>query len=788
MTDGIDEIVSNKPGTTTCFFDMSASSIEDSTRNLRSAASVASYECSDLDTFHEKLSRRLKAVIAASKKSEKVSRQHEGWNHHQTSFIQNILYSGVPWAELLTDYWRRNRHSRENVMTMTTSPLHEMITSLLNPCIVAPSLTSTISKVFFRVLVEVDLFSKSVSENPLLQALKRLLMTRPSTTIEKAWIRYIQTNVRLQRDSIDSFNVERAHRIVSVCKHLTDVANGTVLVKCLLTLVQNIDDVDVTLLQKRRKKRRKESYSCLCNKTSRKRRKGTPMFDLDSDMTDELNASSGLIVATVPVSGGGLVERISRASLEQSYESFQECNICRVRKSSQGITQLPIQLVLLRSRVCKKILAIFGESCARRTKLELQNSRRVPANHSALLPIVYAACQHPESPSLRVCMLLLADSLSTRGYQDVVECLWRLYEQRESIVGDAVLRIYSEILVECSHYDDSGRFWNALQPLLNHVTSFCESASLTTEPDSQRSIRIRSVLRCLSCILCHRRNFFSSSADPKWQQVVSKLALAFEGEDWWFSSDMSFSERQETLATLQAVGILGFVMDHYEQGEKRVDQCNDWPFAQVKCIRSAVRRMGPEIGRDGLLSTAVRTKRVEPSKAALCRKKKRYECTAGTPIMDYMSDDLLRTIFSFLGYKRLVKVSGVCKTWNSVSQSDLLWRQSYVTRFNVRQAGEIVDASMIESKMSMGCWKKVFVNKVLAERALRFKRHSSGWKYRTCEHIGCLMVLRSPNQMVTHYRTHKKGKRKQQRKKDTNSKSKSSSSKTHKKGIEKQSK
>lgn len=730
---------------------------DDHIQNLRSATSVASFESNDLSTFCATLTKSLQSAIARASSST----QRSGWNHYNRTSLENVLYSGIPWAELLTHHQRRQK---PRASTASNTPLAEVMTLLLNPCTVTPALSSVVAMTFFRVVVE-DTTCKSVSETPLLLALQRLLTTRPCTTrqVGSAWITYIQTSVRLQVDTLESYNVERAHRVVSLCKHLaTTMEHGTVLVNCLLTLLQNLDDVDVQLLQRSGRTRQHSKNgpsSCPCNNqcNTKRKRVGVRALDLLDDdlMSGEEDASGGLQVSKVQVAGGASIEKISRV-VSQHQHHGTECNVCRIRKSSQGITRLSIQLVMLRSRVYKKVLSIFGTLCTRHTENELRSNRQRPTNRNPLLStIVYHACQHPESASLRLCLLLLADSSSFRGYESVIGDLWRLYEQRASTLGKAILKIYSEILVECAHFDDSNQFWEALQPLMRQVTRYCDSKLASQEElNTETSERVRLILRSFSYILCHRRHSLCSfEADPKWKKLVSKLAMAFEDEEWWLTNDMSPGDRKETLATLQAVGILGFLVNG-EGKEESVEKCTPWPFIDVASIRSAHRRMGPDIGRHGLLSKPA-LRPTTPSRSVFRRKSKTDVCTTGVPIMDYLNDDLLRTTFSFLGYKRLVKASVICKAWKSLIDSDALWHQAYMARFTTRQDCESIDIR----------WKTAFRNKLFAEKALRFKRHPSGWKHRTCEHIGCLMVLRSPNQMTIHYRSHKKRTAKQHKKK-----------------------
>lgn len=694
---------------------MSASTfeMEDVVNNLRSSASVGAFESSDLTTYRATLRHALFQVVIES----------SDWNHQGTSF-DHILYTGIPWMELL-EYQSRRRS--------LSTPLEELLDVLLNPCIVPYAMSSSIVITFLRVLVE---DSMSVSHHHLLKVLRRLLETRPSIQVDK-WIPYIQANLCLSVDTVETYNVDRAHRLVSICKYLPSLA----ILKCLLTLLQSIDDVDVKLLQTNRIKQRKDS--CLCHK---RKRRISNMRILDDDNVQD---GSGLMVQTVNIMGGGMVERISRVGHNRHAE---QCDVCRLPQSARGITQLGIHLVVLRSRIYRKVVSIFNALADK----DLNRQRS-----SLLQSVVHFACLHPETASLRLCVLLLADS--TLGCQCAIEYLWTMYQQRVVSFGETVLKVYAELLVECSHFDKPIKCWEALQPLVNHVTKLCDSqlsSSVAQTSGGGSDTPIRHVLQCLSFILCRRRPVLAAiETDPKWKGLTSKLSVAFSDANWWISNDMSQNEKEETLCTLQAVGILGFLDAFDDSNDEESQQCS-WPFPEFMGIRSAHRRMGPSIAREGLLSNpsfrvgGASAIAAHPHKESLSRRSEPDDRIVGTPIMAFLNHDVLQIVFSFLGYKRLVKASVICKAWRMHTQDDTLWCQAYASRFPILNQDKSIAASVTRGDSKFGSWKRLLVNKVLAEKALRFKRHSSGWKHRTCAHIGCLMVLRSPSQMIKHYGTH----------------------------------
>lgn len=712
---------------------MSVSPMIDASINcLRSAASVANFESVDISTFRVTFSRLLQTAIAHAQ---------ENGRHHSRVF-ETILYSGIQWTELLIQWRRRSQHASSD----NTTPLEEVVAIVLNPCVVPPALRSATAMVLFRILVEENTIGKSVSLNPLLAALKRVLETTPSArhTIGSDWMKYIQSNLRL--DSVDSYNVERAHRVVSMCKHVADYMDGASVLKCLLTLLCEIDDADVKLL-KTGKKKRIESSFCPCRQQPKRRsywRRDLRDYDLDD--TNDKEDTSGIVVASVAVAGGASLERVSRAP---RHYPIGECEMCRLMNSSRGNTQLPVQLVLLRLRIYKKVLSVST------TATSVKNGHGPSNQQSLLSALAYFASRNPESSSLRLCVVTLADSLH-QGYKNLTNYLWVLYGQRPPL-GATVLKMYSELVVDCAYFDDMNTCWKFLQPLLRQVTSFCEPGRL----EAGSTPRVRSLLRCLSFILRYRRHtLISLEAHTEWQGFITMLSLSFGDEEWWISNEMNPVERAETLSTLQALGILSFLVDDSALDrtdvahEKNTLNKESWPFPEMQRIRGAYLRMGSSIGRDGFLSSPNERLSIPPIPVYLKRSNKD---SAAVPIMDYLNNDSLRMIFSFFGYKRLIKACTVCKAWKSLIESEVVWHEAYSSRFSIREGNE----SIFELDGSPhGSWKTLLANKVLAEKALRFKRHSSGWKHRTCEHLGCLMVLKSPTQMENHYRSHEKRKRK----------------------------
>ena len=696
-------------------------------RDLRSSAFVASFESTDLTTYRATLERALVATIASIQ-----SKEQDGWCQYSSSLFETVLYNGIPWSELVAHDHRQT----ERGLSIATTPLEEVVGMLSNPCLVPHAFTSSIASVYLRVLVD----QKS---QRLLQAFLHLIDKRPQ--LESWMLGFVQSNMFvLKAAAVESYDVGRVHRLVSVLKHLKSSTS----LKCLCVLLQNIDSVDVTLLElcKKHKKRPRE-VSCSCQHVSKSTRR--PRVASVLSLHDEVDGQED-------DRSGGTVERMAPINHAAS------CQICR-HPTSPDITQLPVGLVVLRSRLYRKIASVFSVLCMQVTEKALSRGQRC-VGPTTLQSIVHLACQHPESASLRLCVVILADAF--KRYQSVVDYLWRLCIRRQSLFGTTVLKVYAEFLVECAYFDCPTNCWVALHPLVKHAIHVCNSQMLL-EADASSQIPaadntdIRHVLRCFSYILCRRRHVLADTIenDRMWRELVTKLSLVFSDAKWWISQDMTVHERQETLRTLQAVGIVGFLEafdmsneDCWESSTKTTA----WPYTKIVGIRAAHRRMGPNVTREDLLSKHAIPKRIRASPKSVIRgRNESDDRLVGAPIMSYLNDDVLKIVFSFLGYKRLVRASGICKTWRALAEDDSLWAQAYSSRFGIREDDKDAAACITRGESRLGSWKMVFTGKALAEKELRFKRHSSGWKHRTCEYIGCLMVIRSPGQLTRHYGTHK---------------------------------
>eukprot|EP00978_Attheya_sp_CCMP212_P024267 scaffold76006_cov47-Attheya_sp.AAC.1 len=594
----------------------------------------------------------------------------------------------------------------------------------------------------------------------------------------------------------------------------------------------------------------------------------------------QVDDGSGILIKTINVMGGGEVDQVSRCPTTHRFQtvpskpslkdiihapastvSYCSCQKKVVvlsieeqimskfisfqkREAATDFTKLSLKMVLLRSNLYHTALSIYDSlvmTCHKeRSQLvstlplaianEDQSKRHaIPPSHQTPPPVltlvVNMTCRCPLSSSTRLCAVLLADVRSKDGgYLFLMQRIWHSFTtrsnsrlvQNSSRQDEYLLRMYSELVVECSHFDNPIFCWQVLKPLLDHVlalhkdlqqyehndlkeilgkglegNSWCSGDAKSDimtldgakEPSCKSILteRIRLILRAMSYILIHRRRTLSgehsSSCENEsglFHQFIAQLSVSFGRRSMWISSKMPPLERIHITHTLQAAGILSFFdgnQDEEDEVELELDsnaqntnhgaEMMEWPFPTRLGLREACKRMGPRVGRNkNILVMPKRPDDILHGDLSLKSEKRKVHHKPGVviqsaePIMDYLNDDLIRTVFSFLGYKRLARALCVCKSWSSLGSENVFWEKHYTNRFRVkfeddhsRQVGGYCG--------SLGkAWKESFAKHWIAERSVRSKVSGSGFQHLICDHVGCPFVVRGKEQLRKHIRKH----------------------------------
>jgi hypothetical protein len=301
------------------------------------------------------------------------------------------------------------------------------------------------------------------------------------------------------------------------------------------------------------------------------------------------------------------------------------------------------------------------------------------------------------------------------------------------------------------------------------------------------------VFSCIAYVLSRRCRLFQLHDDEihkEFRECITYITILYGEAKYWVDSNMIPQERGQFLQTLLRVGILGLVdvADEVSGFTTFDDKSNKddrsglagagcivtedsilssapnkqssaaikfWPFAEPYDLRSAYLRMerdSIDIPSEwtSLLSSRshdeeiqIRKKRQEKSEH-----QKESQCP---PMMDYLNNDLLCLVFSFFGYKRLVKIRAVCQIWKQiVDNSSTMWHGAYSSRF-----GFLSEDPRSNQVLSKENWRSLFNAKWLAGQNIRFQRHGpTGFMYRVCRYIGCLHVVTSADREKRHYEVH----------------------------------
>jgi hypothetical protein len=384
----------------------------------------------------------------------------------------------------------------------------------------------------------------------------------------------------------------------------------------------------------------------------------------------------------------------------------------------------------------------------------------------------------------RVCLLLVASSLGrdcSVYYMRIAKSCWTRFLSTKDPLW---LRLHSEFLVELSFFDRREVCWDVFRPLMRYL--------MKHEKDEENE-PTQDVFSCIAYVLSRRCRLFQLHDDEihkEFHECITYITIHYGESKYWVDSNMIPQEREKFLHTLLRVGILGLVdmsdavsgfttfdeISNKDEGSGLVDascmvkedsimssapnkqsttaiKC--WPFTEPHDLRSAYLRMkrdgiGIPIEWTSLLSCRSHDEEIQlrEKRQEKPEQQKKSQCP---PMMDYLNSDILSLVFSFFGYKRLVKIRTVCQIWKQiVDDSSTLWHGAYRSRF-----GFFSGDPHANQELSKENWRSLFDAKWLAEQNIRFKRHgATGFKYRICRYIGCLHVVTSLDREKRHHEAH----------------------------------
>lgn len=358
-----------------------------------------------------------------------------------------------------------------------------------------------------------------------------------------------------------------------------------------------------------------------------------------------------------------------------------------------------------------------------------------------------------------------------------------------SWIGIAMLHFYAELLGECAWFDDDTLLACALKPLLQAIVADVELEDLSEDPYcaathdawpdlsleldtvNQRSGGLpehaRSGKGCATPFRCALAFIMSRRGRPAVVDSFSQQSSRIRGgthawtyltlrfchwSDWYHEA--WHEDRVRIRLALRAAGILSVcdeavVASRLKPGKPSRHRGGMRSYVSSCCNQSKSLREFVHGGNQPLFSQGCKDSVVDMNtKSSSSRRRQDPTLLPG----QHMSGDVVRHVFGFLGYKRLVRMRAVCQEWKLLADDSANWRRLYCSRFGTPQ-GIVVTSPSRSEELD---WKSLFERKLAAERPLRFRRHSSGWKVRTCRFVGCLHLLTTPGLASRHEKAHLK--------------------------------
>lgn len=711
-----------------------------------------------------------------------------------------------------------------------------MIQGLFEVCVqVYSSLSVTSSSSMGGISIRPDQYRPS-SLKILQCAIQSLLQRCPCAIVSKSIGSYLyrqvmdnlsvkvpmeESNVEhILMDALETYSIERsltaltvASDLVSMKKIRTPQGNEisiqysisrSVVHQSILSVLKEIDAMDIYLLESQGRRRESSSRYTLCEtchstiystskkEQSKKRIKTSSLSYLHGEASDDddnfamdhgrskycHNDRQGKAEFTMH-SWKKIIKEKNISSHNQT--GPEVCDICSRRNgynnSSFGkISALPLRMVEFRGILYKMFIDLQISSM-----LQMNTDRL----HHSMMNIFCMALKYPMSASCRLCAILAADSAGVEeGYMKYTKFLLNAIKQHNcqcdmgrSRAIDGV-HIYRELLKECAVFDDPHVCWRSLVPLMDtalilnehHEHSSRNVEELNDEVETNQVVV--ELLISIGVILSSRVSLIQNIIKCKeyhlaFNEYVVRLSEAFGETIFWIDGRMSSLEQSQVITCLQTLGILSFfdedrVNENSEEIQKRQ---GFWLHNAMYSVRLAHVRMGPKVSPSNKFFSEIAFQ----DESSLIKKRKyrsREDSICEEPLMDYINDDLLRIIFSFLHYRVLVRATYVCKSWHSVGNENSFWQSIYERQFKpiflesllsdettltIKQAFEAK-----HSKRNDFNWKQLFIRTKDRDESLGFKVSCGGWRHRYCRVFGCNVVLRKKDDEKRHMKVHEK--------------------------------
>jgi len=447
-----------------------------------------------------------------------------------------------------------------------------------------------------------------------------------------------------------------------------------------------------------------------------KRKHLAEMHDCGNNIYEE--ESTTMVIQSIQDNSGAAIDRVFCKKDIRNETQTDNSVVVSSRENSSSLAMLLKELIMMYQAT--------SISCKREFDI-------APTFHA----VVSLACAHPRSVIVKACVVSIADMRGKQfGYSVLFQRIWSAYLNPTSHPGhrDALLRIYSELAVDCNAFDgDSKLCWTIVRPLVKH-TKYTLSVNKNNEQFSCTSL-----IRAIGHIFVYRRRCLSEAGINIYMQDIVEI---FEQKDLWLNIPLiPIDERISLLYSLMTAGVLSLLSSVGDLPQSK-EVCEEWPF-----------EMGSRLATHTIHLNDVKQLLSAHKEPGVVPISSHFDndmaCTIfdGEPLHDYLSNDVIRVVVSYLGFRNVLKAAAVCKNWNSLCTENHLWRRLFKTRWKKTIEGISFDWEDCS-------WRDLFIRKLKKERSIRGRVSAAGWKHVVCNHPECLVVIRSENQFNAHNRKH----------------------------------
>lgn len=703
-----------------------------SVRNLSNLLTNHSFDENPLATFQSELSKALPQIVAACT----TTLSDNGIQSISFVCLEECLKQ-LDWKSILEQRDARlKQHNQSTTNHFFSTPCDLLLSCWKDPTLWPPVCNGCLMKVVLEQLLfhrsgnrtrrsmRCGRFDWSPSYSLLLEFFIALVQQQPSLHQTTGMIAWIRTNLRLDKTDPETINVA-----VSIVKELirSFPSKAIIFVPLFLDLL------------------------CAIEAMVNRKRSALPRAPKNETGQSEVKRSGQVHGTNLDVLHGESSDRE-----EETYQNRLFMQLASMHKNSQSMrvdrkqvfnantlsTILDMaqdQIVFLCALRLKCLKAFLSSSKECSTTLG-----RGAVDQSLFHAILELVESRPgsETISVRLAALLLVNTSSQSNlvYQKLLKMLWSRVENMNDPC--AYLSFYVELLIESSFFDDRTVLADAIQPLCDRVTRL-----VLHRENQEQSLASQVTLHCIASLLAYRGSLLLQI--PGFKFLLAQLSVEFPSpKQWLLLSTMSSAMQSKLLTSLRMSGMFGIEEDE-EENEIQWTSGESWYYDPHH--GSAIRACNyvSSLASPDLFSRWSPTNSYPKTSAGTKVDQSLHSHAKGSIALHDLGDDVLREVFSFLGFKRIVFNRQVCKRWKCIGDDEFnTWMPMYLARFGVDPEDPILSAT------STLPWKQLFMQRWVAEKEIRFKRDKNGWRWRLCRRIGCLTVHPSPSRLLKHQSTH----------------------------------